>query len=816
MRNKTVNSAVFAPDKMWLTKEEETCRKQQCLNGRWQFQPVPIPKDYKRNTGTPPSLPMPDPSGYSDTPIYIPSPWNGNVWGPGRPDRSKKDQKYTPDSVYYPSYPHSWEGTEMGWLRRTFTSFSGADSNTRIILHFEAVAGHADVYINGKHAGSHFDQWLPFEFDITDLIKDGENELLVGVRHQRLFDNQSTKYKKMRTTYAHGSNTQNLAGIWNDVYLLALPSVCTEDLYIRPLLDTDTLEMDITLRNDTDRPQTVTISGDICPTVIEGCEDIWSGGTNPTPHTVPGSSLSDPVMSLTERVVLISPNSKITVTLTEKAGGRLLVWNSESPRLYTALLRLETADKIADCHAVRFGWRQYGIDGRNMLLNGETVRLVGDICHPFGPYMFTRRFIISWYNLIKSVGGNAVRLHAQIHPRIFLDVADEMGIMVMDETGIFGSCISLNFEDSAAWERYAAHYDGLILRDRNRPSVFSWSFGNELFAIFLYDDAAKRDEDIFYAKLFELGNRTRLNDTTRPFITCDGDQDLRGTLPVWSKHYGHGTPPNLDHITKPIVVGENGGSYYARPEQLSVFNGEKAFESYKGRAQALGIDLYDNIRSFGKRLAYFSPSELVWFGMEHLPYGYSDFSRLPDLEDGVFFDNHIEGRPGLYIERIPPYVGTLNPGFDPALDECRPLAMVDAMRDALRFDSSLDGRWERSEDNLPSKPEYPERFDARFAGKAECAAYSALGMAGMTFTGDGDALIIDAGSCNDSAAELLSQTMADGGLALIIVDSDTAAQKAADMMQIPITLSGRTATMLRRAEPHSYVDSMALSDMYTA
>jgi beta-galactosidase len=513
----------------------------------------------------------------------------------------------------------------MGWLRRSFLPPENLNGNLRVILHFEAVAGYADVYINGKYAGSHFDQYLPFEFDITGFLHSGDNELLVGVRHQRLFDKQSKKYKKMRTTYAHGSNTQDLAGLWQDVWLFVVPAVRIEDIYIKPLLDSDTLEIDVTVRNDTECPQTLKISGTINPTVIE------------TPNAVPETRLLDGVMEIAPRTVMISAYSNVTVTFKEKVSGRLLTWSGKSPQLYTVLLNLEENNKLCDVKAERFGWRQFTIEGRNIYLNGEEIHLVGDICHPFGPYMFSRRFIISWYNLIKNAGGNAVRLHAQIYPKIFLDVADETGIMVLDETGIFGSCLSLNFEDETAWKRYNAHYSGLIKRDRNRPSVFGWSFGNELFAIFLYDDAAKRDEAIFYAKLFELGHLTRLWDTTRPFISCDGDEDLRGTLNVWSKHYGHGTPPDLSHIEKPVVIGENGGSYYARPEQLGIFNGEHAYESYGGRAEALGIDLYDNIRTFGRTLAYFSPSELGWFGLEQLPYGYSDFSRLPDLEDGIFF-----------------------------------------------------------------------------------------------------------------------------------------------------------------------------------
>ena len=67
------------------------------------------------------------------------------------------------------------------------------------------------------------------------------------------------------------------------------------------------------------------------------------------------------------------------------------------------------------------------------------------------------------------------------------------------------------------------------------------------------------------------------------------------------------------------------------------------------------------------QLAYFSASETAWFGVEHLNLGYRDFDRLPDRRDGVFFTRPFEeGKPGMQPERIPPYVTTLNPGWDPA------------------------------------------------------------------------------------------------------------------------------------------------------
>ncbi|MCX5683042.1 MAG: beta-galactosidase, partial [Planctomycetota bacterium] len=158
----------FAPAEGWVKSVEQPFRQDLCLNGRWQFQPVPLPAGWKRGTGIAPDLPMPAADKWDSAPIKIPSPWNVNTWGAGRDVGEGSPHPYWPSSVYYPSYPAAWDGVEMAWLRRTFRV--PADwADRRIVLHFEAVGGHAQVLVNGKKAGEHFDRYLPFELDVTDL-----------------------------------------------------------------------------------------------------------------------------------------------------------------------------------------------------------------------------------------------------------------------------------------------------------------------------------------------------------------------------------------------------------------------------------------------------------------------------------------------------------------------------------------------------------------------------------------------------------------------------------------------------------------------
>ena len=156
---KTVYPFPFAPSTGLLNEVEKPLRQEICLNGSWDFQPVKTPKDYKQGTGVAPELPEPTADGWSSTKIKIPSPWNINSFA----YRGLEG----PDHRNYPSYPKEWDNCLMGWLRRTVkvpADWNGSD----IRLYFEAVAGEAEVYVNGHKVGENFDLFLPFSCDITE------------------------------------------------------------------------------------------------------------------------------------------------------------------------------------------------------------------------------------------------------------------------------------------------------------------------------------------------------------------------------------------------------------------------------------------------------------------------------------------------------------------------------------------------------------------------------------------------------------------------------------------------------------------------
>ncbi len=162
---------------------------------------------------------------------------------------------------------------------------------------------------------------------------------------------------------------------------------------------------------------------------------------------------------------------------------------------------------------------------------------------------------------------------------------------------------------------------------------------------------------------------------------------------------------------QPLIVGECGATYYGRSMQLYPFSAEKAFESYYGRNEALAVDIYQNVVKMARPyLAYFSPSEVCWFGIEHLGIGYNDFSRVPNMTDGIFpGKDYEEGKFGYQFERIPPFVSTFNPGLDPEKPLYKPLPMFEALKAAL---AGKDCKWSKFNDYKFQPKQVPE---SRFA-----------------------------------------------------------------------------------------------------
>ena len=801
----------FAPHDGFVTSYEKPLRSEICLNGSWQFQPTAAPENHNTEQG-PTSMPAPNEDAWDKTPIRIPSPWNVNLF-------AKSDGG---DYKCFPSYPESWENAHAGWLRRSF-KVPANWKNKDVIIRFEAVAGSCEVFVNGQSVGKHFDTFMPFEVHVTDYVKFGaDNELKISVIQQDMFSFQG-KYGGY--TYPTGSFWGNrIGGIWQDVYLLARSKVNVHDVYVKPLVDKDTLQLKVEIRNNTGKYRNVKLGGKVYPWVSDAGKHValapeakWHLGEKP-------------VLNIPSKTCKMEPGGIYYIDLQQKVNKKLAFWTPDSPKLYGVIVELTEDGKTVDRQYVRFGWRQFSIKGKNFMLNGKPIQLLGDAWHFMGVPQMTRRYAYSWFRALKDANANAVRLHAQPYPGFYLDVADEMGIMVLDESAVWASHCSFNYDHPDTWDRFSYNIESMVLRDRNHPSVFGWSIANEINGALGVSRTPEDYRQKVNDRFGEFAKRVKELDPTRPWISSDGDEDMDGRLPVAIAHYGDlNLYEKLSQKERPFGVGETTCAYYGTPRHVAGFNGDRAYESFLGRMEGVAMESYELIAK-GQRpkAAFCSVFNLAWYGLKPLPIGLSDISKAPELTDGIFFGKYKEGKPGMQPERLGPYSSTFNPGYDKKLPLYEPWPMFDAIKAAYAPGGPAPCEWDHYPEDKKVKSDSPTptidrvKFIGDTSGQFNFSLYRAgVQMADEKDTNSDAGLILIEGASlkPDSVADVKNvvDNALDNGKTVFVwgLSKDNLASVNA-ILPAAVELTGRDAVSLVPKGDSPLTSSLKLEDLYFA
>ena len=342
--------------------------------------------------------------------------------------------------------------TGIGWYRKTFAIRKEAEA--LYSLCFDGVYMNCDVWLNGAHIGGHVYGYTGFELDITVHLREGENELLVRV------DNSQQP----------GSRWYTGSGVTRDVYLQR-----TRMIRFR------TGGIFITTPVITDKQAIVTIQADVL-------------GAFQQPGLTMEAAILAPdgqVVSIAERT--LAPVATLTAcqTLNVPQPQR---WDIESPVLYTAVTTLRQDSCIVDEVRTRFGIREVAYTSEEgFLLNGRKVIMQGVCLHHDGgcvgaavpPSIWRRRL-----EKLKAMGCNALRCSHNPPDPALLDLADEMGFVVMDEAfdewhHMKGKEFGSNTHASRGYSEWfdacaSADMTAMVERDRNHPSVVMWSIGNEV------------------------------------------------------------------------------------------------------------------------------------------------------------------------------------------------------------------------------------------------------------------------------------------------------------------------------------------------
>lgn len=575
------------------------------LDGEWQFLPLA-----DANSGGD-SLPAPD--QFEAEPILVPGCWNtfpkeiGGDWG----------------AYDCYGYPKAWQEAPAAWYRRTFQVKGKHSAGMTFHLRFDAVLGAATVYVNRQRIGTNRDSFLPFSFDVTSSVKpDAENELLVRV-------DPPPKKGGLWLQPCGSWFGWHMRGIWQSVHLEARPPQAITDIFAAPSVRNRNLTVEVTIA-----ASVVAENAELRIRVEDAGHLALDLGSTPVRLNQPGE--------VTTSITRDWPDARL--------------WSPEDPHLYHAVAELLVGGQVVHTAKIRFGFREFWIEGTEFRLNGSPIRLFGDSWHYMGPVQQNPAYARTWYTFAKDVGVNAIRTHAMPYPPFYFDIADEMGMMIIDESAIYGSAGTLAFDEPVFWDNCRDHIRRLVRRDRNHPSIIFWSASNE---------TVWKGGEAVYEPLAALADEAKQLDPTR-FVSFDeNDSDLGGRSPVHSGHYG--TPEHWDRAwkrNKPLIIHEFSALYHGGPEAASSIGGQYVYDNYSGWHAATGLDaaqMFCRLRQMGA--ASITPWNLNWYCLTPIPEKAIE-NVPPEVTAG-----------GAPLRRIGDHSITFNYGFQPGEKFPRSMAL---------------------------------------------------------------------------------------------------------------------------------------------
>ncbi|MFI6007661.1 glycoside hydrolase family 2 TIM barrel-domain containing protein [Streptomyces sp. NPDC051243] len=421
------------------------------LDGKWKFAYADRPDDrdpdfYRTDVDDRDWDTIPVPSvwqmhGY-DRPIFvnITYPW----WGPNG----------LGEEAMPPAAPARFN--PVGQYRRTFTVPRGW-SGRRTFLHFEGVKSAHYVWINGEMVGYAEDSFTPAEYDITEHLKPGTNQIAVEV------------YRFSDGDWLEDQDMIRLSGIFRSVYLYSTPDVRLRDFKLDTPLGDDYTAAELS----------VTAS-------VRSYGERGEGGYSVETQLYDSRGHAVWPRPLRQAVDLAAAPAGEDVTVrASRAVPAPKLWSAEHPNLYTAVLRLrDPAGKVIETLSHRVGLREFALKDGLMRINGKPVSFRGTNRHEMHPdsgMTLTREHMVQDIEIIKRMNMNSVRTSHYPNNPLWYELADEYGLYLVDETNLETHGIRGEYPGNHAdWTKACvARAQSMVHRDKNHASVVIWSLGNE-------------------------------------------------------------------------------------------------------------------------------------------------------------------------------------------------------------------------------------------------------------------------------------------------------------------------------------------------
>jgi beta-galactosidase len=414
----------------------------------------------------------------------------------------------------------------MGWYRKTFT-LPATDKGKNIFIDFDGVYCNSEVFINGHSFGVRPNGYISFRYDMTSFLKYGNEKNVIVV--------------KVNNSQQPNSRWYSGSGIYRNVWL-----VKTNSTYV------DNWGTYITTPKVSATSATVSVTTNILGT--GGYADITTTIIN---------AAGKPVAAQTQKNIHIGALQTAKQVFSIQAP---VLWSLENPYLYKAVTKISSNGKLLDEYTTPFGIRSFNFDvDKGFFLNGKKVKIVG-VCnhHDLGCLgtAINTRALERQLQIMKGMGVNGIRTSHNPPAPELLDLCDKMGFIVMDETFDMWKRSKTKYDYSNDFDEwYKKDLTDHILRDRNHPSVFIWSVGNEI-----PEQGGKKGDSSGVMYLREMQRIVRSLDT-RPTVTANNhvqswNQLLRSDindLIGYNYHHEDWHPDSVQKTwgRKPFIVTES-------------------------------------------------------------------------------------------------------------------------------------------------------------------------------------------------------------------------------------------------------------------
>ena len=397
--------------------------------------------------------------------------------------------------------PHDWDifegpnsgkgatGTGGGWFeagkgeyRKTFKT----PGDEVVKLHFEGVYQKAEVYVNGQPAGQHHYGYTPFTVDVTPFLR------LKNSKIEKLKNTLNEVVVKVDNSEQPNCRWYSGSGIYRHVWLETMPAmhIAENGIFVTtPEINSDKakVQVEVTVQNESQADRNATV-----------------------------------VVGSAQLMVAVKAGESKTVSTTFFVNNPRL-WSPESPTLYEAKVELKESGNVIDNATAKYGIRSFSFDAeRGFVLNGQKVLINGACVHHDDGVIGAMAFDdaeIRKVRQMKEAGFNLIRTSHNPTTRAFLDACDSIGMLVIDEAFDGWRTQKNPYDYSTVIDScFRQDLHAMVLRDRNHPSVISWSIGNEVIE--------RKDIRVVYTAR-QMKKAILEIDTTRPVTEalCAWDRD---------------------------------------------------------------------------------------------------------------------------------------------------------------------------------------------------------------------------------------------------------------------------------------------------